>query len=347
MKQKMTRWGCAMLLALCAALGLIACGGSAKSSNFIAETAAGRGSNEPIPAENAALDIEYDRAALTDSNSLSPPVPDGRKLIRTVDMSVETDGFDPFIKTLTDKISALGGYVEQSDISGNRLNYHGEPIPRHASLTVRIPSDQLDHFITVVEANGNVTNKSQSTQDVTLQYSDLESRKKSLTVEQERLWALLEKADTLESVIALEERLSEIRYQLESMESQLRLYDNQVDYSSLHLAVIEIVDETGFTPAKPRGFGQRIREGFAKNLKSVTQGLTDFVIWLAASSPIWVPLVAIAAVILLVLKRRAKRSPRKERQKKGKQKKEPRKEEQQKDEQQKEEPLPGAPENKG
>ena len=83
MKQKMTRWGCAMLLALCAALGLIACGGSAKSSNFIAETAAGRGSNEPIPVENEALDIEYDRAALTDSNSLSPPVTDGRKLIRT------------------------------------------------------------------------------------------------------------------------------------------------------------------------------------------------------------------------------------------------------------------------
>lgn len=59
----------------------------------------------------------------------------------------------------------------------------------------------------MVEDQANVTERSETTTDVTLQYSDLESRKKTLTTEQERIWALLEKADTLEAVIALEERL--------------------------------------------------------------------------------------------------------------------------------------------
>ena len=62
-------------------------------------------------------------------------------------------------------------------------------------------------------------------------------RKKSLEIEQERLWALLEKADSLDAVVALEARLSEIRYELESYTSQLRLYDNQVDYSTVSIYI--------------------------------------------------------------------------------------------------------------
>ena len=197
--------------------------------------------------------------------------------------------------------------MEQSDISGNSLNYRNELIPRYASLKVRIPIDRLDGFISVVEANGNITNKSETTQDVTLQYSDLESRKKSLTVEQERIWALLEKADTLESVIALEERLSEIRYQLESMESQLRLYDNQVDYSTVNLYVHEIKEEASFTPTEPEGIGQRLGKGFTKNLNAVSRGVTGFIIWFLAASPIWVPLAAAVIVILLILRRSKRR----------------------------------------
>ena len=91
----------------------------------------------------------------------------------------------------------------------------------------RIPADRLDRFVETVESAGNVTSKQEQVTDVTLQYSDTESRKKSLEIEQERLWALLEKAESLDAVVALEARLSEIRYELESYTSQLRPYDNQ------------------------------------------------------------------------------------------------------------------------
>ena len=130
---------------------------------------------------------------------------------------------------------------------------------RTASLAVRIPTGRLDEFITDLEGKGSIVNRSENTEDVTLQYSDIESRKKTLEMEQDRIWALLEKADTLDAVIALEKRLSEIRYDLESMESQLRLYDNQVEYSILRLDLSEV---TNYSPTEPQTIWQRIRTGF-------------------------------------------------------------------------------------
>lgn len=222
-----------------------------------------------------------------------------RKLIRNVYMNVETDAFDDLITQLQSKITQLAGYVEQSDISGSSITYNNVRPNRYASITARIPSDKLDQFILVVEDSGNVTNKSESTLDVTLQYSDLESRKKTLTVEQDRIWSLLEKADTLEAVIALEERLSEIRYDLESMESQLRLFDNQVEYSTIAVSIHEVLP-VDFTPIAPESVSQRIKKGFAKNVENVSETLTDLFIGIIVGIPIWLPLLAALALILAI-----------------------------------------------
>ena len=225
-------------------------------------------------------------------------------------MSVETDAFDALLSTLEEKISALSGYVERSDVSGSSLRRgNNTPSPRSASMTARIPSDRLSEFIASVEGSGNVTWKSQTTTDVTLTYSDLESRKKSLTIEQERIWALLEKADTLEAVISLEQRLSEIRYELESMESQLRLMDNQVDYSTVTLDIREV---TAFTPTKPESVGERIGRGFTGNLDAMGQLFTALFVAMIAGIPIWGPFVVLL-VLLVVLVRRLAGKGRKKR----------------------------------
>ena len=159
---------------------------------------------------------------------------------------------------------------------------------------MRIPSAHLDPFLFQINEQSNVTNRSESIEDVTLQYSDIESRKKTLAVEQERLWALLEKADTLEAVIALEERLSEIRYELESFESQLRLYDNQVDYSTVYLNIDEV---RVFTPTTPDSVATRIQKGFTRNLEGVVNGLVNFTVWLLSSLPTLILLAAVLALI--------------------------------------------------
>lgn len=271
-------------------------GGQPEVTSFNAKAVQRDTYNEPSP----------ESSSLTSSQTGSHTLPAGRKLIRDVSMDVETDQFDTLLSGLQTSISEIGGYVEQSDISGNSLNYYGEPIPRYANLTVRIPIDRIDSFITTVEANGNVINKSESTQDVTLQYSDIESKKKSLEIEQERIWTFLEKAESIDTVITLEERLSEIRYQLESMESQLRLYDNQVEYSTVYLSISEV---TSFTPTAPESAGARIKNGFADNFTAFSTAMTNLLIGLITTSPFWLPLLVLIWLIYLILKKKIRRLP--------------------------------------
>ncbi len=293
-------------LALCAVV-LSGCGaGMSKTTNTAAkaETAVAMGAmpmeaSEEItweeteqdttsPGSSAAYDSELE-SGITSPGSVEA-IPTSRKLIRNMDLNIETTDFDNLLSTIGESVSALGGYIEQSSVSGNSM-YSNRDYNRHASLTARIPADQLDSFVFEVSEQGNVINRSENVRDVTLKYSDIESHKKSLTIEQERLWELLEKAESVDAIIALESRLSEIRYQLESYESQLRTYDNQVDYSTVNLFIDEV---KVFTPTSPDGIGTRIQKGLQRNLENVGDGFVNFVVWFVTSLPVF----AVLAVII-------------------------------------------------
>lgn len=307
------------LLFLTATLILTGCGGSSSSEKSIAvsETTAAAVSAAGSPSPEGALEengsADFGTAADTTAESEMPaqnesnhptPVQAGRKLIRTVWLDMETTDFDSSLQSVHEKISALEGYTEQSEVTGSRLNYAGEPILRHASMTVRIPTKHLEAFLQAAQASGNIVSQSETTEDVTLQYSDVESRKKSLEIEQERIWALLEKAESLESVIALEERLSEIRYELESLEARLRLYNNQVEYSTVHLTLHE-ADKDRLTPSKPLTAAQRISRDFQNNLASMGQFLLNLLISILTLAPFWIPAVLLILLLIWLLRRKA------------------------------------------
>ena len=296
-----------MIPLFAAVVGITACGSGSKSSMVAeataayTEAAAETVSNTSMTYDSASQKSESGSGGeLEMDTSGTPLLPEGRKLIRNITMQVETEEFDKMISGINAKLSEAGGYIEQSDISGTSLNYRGEPVPRYGNITARIPNDKLDRFVGAVSDSGNVTNKSESTQDVTLQYSDVESRKKSLEIEQERIWQFLEKAESIDTVITLEQRLSDIRYQLESMESQLRLYDNQVDYSTVYLSISEV---TAYTPVTPETTGARIKNGLAKNFESIVTALTNLLILFITTCPFWIPLALLAAIVISIVRR--------------------------------------------
>lgn len=233
---------------------------------------------EEIAAEEA---IKTETQNMAESN---------RKLIKTVHMNVETESFDELVQMLYQKVEALGGYVEQFSSSGVE-NY------RYSSITARIPKANLDTFLDTVEGASNITYRQESVEDVTLNYVDLESHKKMLLAEQERLLEFLDEAETIEDIITIESRLTEVQYQLESMESQLRTYDNQIDYSTVYLEIEEVVR---YTPQEPVGTWERIQTGFMENLYSVTEGVKNFFIGLIISIPILVVFFAVIGILALI-----------------------------------------------
>ncbi len=240
---------------------------------------------------------------------LENTVASNRKLIRRVNLSVETQEFTETTDFIEQKVMELGGYMESSEIYAG--NYYSSS-SRNAHYVVRVPVDKLDELINEVSKNANITRKSESATDVTLSYVDTKSRKEAYEVEYERLMALLEKAEDIETIVALEGRLTDVRYEIQGLESQLRTYDNLVDYATIQIELSEVVI---YTPAEPEQKTdlQRMTEGFVHSLKNIGNDCKEFVIDFVIALPylvIWTIIIGI--VILIIRKIRKRRKHKKE-----------------------------------
>lgn len=219
------------------------------------------------------------------------------KIITRVNLDVETQEFDNLVGIIKDEIVRLGGYDERTEISGKR--YYSSGNSRYGYIVARIPKDKLGEFIGLVKDSGNVINETSSSDNVTLQYVDTLSRKKSLEIEQERLWSLLEKTETLEDIVTLESRLSTIRYELQMYETELRSIDNKVDYSTVSISINEVERMTPTTEEKETVF-TRIKNGFSKTVFNITEGLKNLLVWFIVNLPyliIWAVIISAAVLI--------------------------------------------------
>lgn len=249
-----------------------------------------------------------------DSANLTGAV-QGRKIIKNGDLSIQTREFDEFLEHLNRSILAMGGYVQSSGISGNSYNRNRM---RSADITARIPAENLDAFCDQVSSLGNVTNKKLYTQDVTLTYVDLESHVKALRTEQQTLMALLEKAETVEDIITIQSRLSDVLYEIESYESTLRTFDDQINYSTVHLSVSEVQRETA---VEKETASEEIARRFKENWEDVKECAVRFGINVASDLPvilIWVVILGVLVLVLVLIvkggpRRRAKRERRRAR----------------------------------
>lgn len=277
---------------------LVGCGGSSKdyaSAPMAFAPQEEAAAEEYFETEDVMVE-ESTAAGVETTADISNTAQVNRKLIRTFDIQIQTKEFDSVISGIQTKVDELGGYIEHSSLdSGSSYYSHYN---RYSYMTVRIPSDKLDSFVENVQETANVTNISESTEDITLNYVDVESRKKALETEQGRLLDLLEKAETVEDIITIESRLSEVNYQLESYTSRLRTYDNQVDYSTVHIDISEVDRET---KVEPKTFWEEVTDEFGDSLYGLGRGFRNFAIWFLGSSPyivIWA--VVIGAVVLVV-----------------------------------------------
>ena len=237
--------------------------------------------------------IDYE--STTDSSTES--VSTNRKIIERVYMDVETKEFDVLIDKLHAEIQAVGGYVERSSMSGNGLGYEGN---RYADFTIRIPSDRSDGFTEFVSANSTVTNKEISTDDVTLSYVDMESRVSALETEKAALEKLLAEAEVLEDIIKIQDRLTDVIYEIESYKSQLRTYDNLIDYTTIDISVREV---ERVTIVEEQTVWEEIKTNLGDNIGDIGRGCVDIFVFVISNIPYILILGGIAAVVLVVVKK--------------------------------------------
>ena len=232
-----------------------------------------------------------------------------RKLIKSVDISAESLDFDNAISSLNKEIKNCGGYIEQSEMSGNAYD---EDSLRYASFDIRIPADKMDEFLNGVNELCNVTQKSESVRDETSSYVDTESHLNALRAEEESLLSLLKQATRVEDIISLQSRLTEVIYQIESYEGILRTIDDLVDYSTVSIYISEVEKETSTERAKT--WGEKMSESFKNGLSDISEGFKNFSVAFMGVLPAILLLLILAIIVLiiiLIVRRRGKRKNQK------------------------------------
>ena len=290
MKKWLSLCLCPLLL-----LGLTACASGSNVSMKAAAPMAMNSVTTGAPMEEAAMDFPLTGGS---GESTSTALPENRKWIVTVYMHAETEELDPAIAGVDAKIASMGGYVEDQSIY-NGSTYDSRRY-RSANLTIRIPVEKVDEFAAEVSGIANVVSKEKNLEDITLTYSATESRVQALETEQTRLLELLAEAENMSDLLEIEGRLTDVRYELEQVTSQLRLYNNQIDFATVQLNLSEVQE---YTPTEEPTLWERISGGFMDSIEGVGEGFVDIFVWIIVCSPYFAVFAAVSAVVLLLFKR--------------------------------------------
>ncbi len=230
-----------------------------------------------------------------------------RKMIYTAAMDIETLEYDKCVSDFEALVEEYEGFVQDSRIESSS-GINSSKALRQASFKVRIPADKLDAFRKAAGNIGTVTVNTKSGDDVTEQYYDAEARLNALEIQEERLLALLEKAETLTEIIELEDRLSELRYEIEDFTGKLNKWDALVAMSTLQANIYEV---RSLSEPDPENFGQQISRMFTGSIKALVETLKSIALGLVAILPFLVLFGGIAVVIIIIAVRVNRKKRRK------------------------------------
>lgn len=229
-----------------------------------------------------------------------------RKVIQSAYIEMETLTFDETVKTIKDMTYEYKGYFETLQVEGKRPDRPDNEQRRDAHFVIRIPKDKYEFFLNTFEKLGNVLNNELKSDDVTDAYIDTEAHIKTLKIQEERLLALLEQANKMEDIIALEERLSQVRYEIEGYTGNLKKWDNLVEFTTVEVYVREVQEVT--EPA-PETTISRAVDSFIESTEAVVDILKGFVVFLFGFAPFLVIFVPLGYLVRFFWKKRKPRHP--------------------------------------
>lgn len=297
-------------IAACFGVGFLCCGaigfstlgigmraGSANSTAAVmsARNAVPQMASYQMDTENALPEIAADRALEPQARTGGQEAAQaGAKIIYTARLTLESKDYDDARAQLDQALATAGGYLESSEEYAGS----GPEDQRCLSLTLRVPQENYESFLQAAAQTGNLVNQSQQAEDITTQYMDLEARLANLQAQRERLLQLQAQADTLADLLEIESSLNEVQYQLESWQSQMNWYEDQIQCCTVYLSLNEVQT---YSPTA-ENFIQRLGAAFSEGWQGFVAGAQQLVVWLVMAWPV-VLLAAVVLVVVLFLRR--------------------------------------------
>ncbi len=210
-------------------------------------------------------------------------------VIRNASLTLVVDDPAQSADEITSLAESMGGFVVNSNIY--QTTYGSSAIPTtRASITIRVPVERLYETLDkIIETAVEVQERNVSGQDVTREYTDLQSRLRNLESAEEQLREIMDKATKTEDVLQVFEHLRNVRGEIEVIKGQINYYEDAAQLSAISIELIP--DEL----AQPLSIGGWRPQGTAKDaveaLINALQFLVDAGIWLV---------ICIAPILLLL-----------------------------------------------
>lgn len=234
----------------------------------------------------------------------------GLKIIREARIEMQTENYSEDMATLEELVTSMGGFITSREEWGSEQSAETGENPRTLSLTLRIPSDQLDAFVEQAKQVGIVTASSISETDVTDQYTDTDRRLQAYQKQYDRVLEMMDQVTTVEELIQIESELSRLEMEIESCQGTLNYWDARVNYSTVYIYVDEVRRAISANPS----LGERMRTALANSWDDFTQGCQDLVVNLYAAIPyiaVWIVVLAAAGGIAVLIVRKVRKGRRK------------------------------------
>ncbi len=216
-----------------------------------------------------------------------------RMIIRTGTMNLEIEKYEESQNIISNEANKVNGYISNTSTT---VNVSGK---KQGTIQVKVPAENFEGFVTIISKLGKVMSYNVSGNDVTEEFIDIEARHKTQKLLEERLLNLLqEKTAKLTDVVEVEQKLTEVRTTIETMDGRMRFLKNQSSYSTLTITLYEpslLQTSTG------GGFFYEIKEAFKKGLDGFTDVLTYLITFIIAFSPI----LLFIFILFVVLKKYA------------------------------------------
>lgn len=286
-----------LAMALMIVLAFASC--DAKSGNGFAEDY----ESAPSIKDDSYLDVDLGGNGIENDSEYE------RKIIKTANISAQATDFDEAVKMIEQLCIDLGGYIESSSVSGKSLTNKGTY--RYANYTLRIPAQSFDGFSKGIDGIVNVTSSSSSSDEVTSTYYDIKSRIEVLEMQKESLQKLYDEYTeygNINYLLELQDKLYEVISEIEAYETQIRLYDSKVAYSTVHLNISEVKE---YTEEDEETFGEALLGALTGGwdfFLTVCQGI---LIVFVACLPFTVFCGVVAAVIVFICVSSAKKKRKK------------------------------------
>ncbi len=228
-----------------------------------------------------------------------------RKIIKTANIRAETKEFDAAIAFIENLCTGVGGYIESSSISGNR--YNSGRNERYANYTIRVPAENLDSFSSELGDTLNIISSSDNIQEVTGTYYDIKSRIEVLEMQKAALQELYDQYTdygNINYLMELQDKLFDVIAEIEAYQTQIKLYDDKVAYSTVVLNISEVVDYTEIPEEK--SYFTKLGESFLDGFELFVDILSGLSMAAAFLLPVLLPIAVILTVALVLVKKKRK-----------------------------------------